>query len=308
MKMNKLLLLVLVIPFCLAAKNPSTEIVGGEKVTDPKDPVYQHSVRLLVKSTVSDSSENPEEVKGIKFSQRCSGTLIRQNIVLTASHCLPKKVPTKLKNKNVILDIDLSKIDIRVFTHHSIGGDYSGIKSKKVIRHPGFDDLWYFKLNPEDLWNPEVPINDIALIVMEEDAPSYKKPASLYQGEFSARAQDITLAGYGKTANGGITEKPHLRKVTVPFREYLNNGKDFFVGKGNIDDPSEDSDPQGGCFGDSGGSGYYINQDGTYSISGVLVRGPNGDKGGCKASVTIMTGVNEYLDFIEQTLVDLGSL
>ena len=162
-------------------------------------------------------------------------------------------------------------------------------------------------MKKSELWNPIKPINDIALLTLDDSLPFGKSPAELASRDVDLFGEHLILAGYGKTAKGGMIEKPQLRKVKVPYRESLKNGADYFAGPGDIEKPGEISNPVGGCFGDSGGPAY-ISKGGSLKLGGVIVRGPDNDKGGCKAGLTIMTNTGFYQDFIMNYIEDSASL
>ena len=293
--------------FSNSSSDPSTTIVGGEKVENLADPVYKHTVRLLVRVVVEDTAENPEAIRGLKISSRCSGTLLDDDIVLTAAHCFPSVMPTRYQNKDITLKLDVAKMDVRVFSYYKVGRDYSGIKATRIVKHPDFDDLWYQKLDPSELWNPSDPINDIAILKLEYSTPLDKSPASFVNivGEIE-EAKSLTLAGFGRSESSNPLEAPQLRKVDVPFRGFLNNDHDFFAGEGDIEVPSEITDPKGGCFGDSGGPAYLVDSAGDHRVAGIIARGPNQKNGGCFAGVTILTDVSRYADFVTTNLQTLS--
>lgn len=283
------------------ASDYSVDIVGGELVKNIKDPVFKHTVRLLVRSVISDSPENPQELWGRKLSSRCSATVVSSNKLVSAAHCFPEKMYTMYQGAPIVLDMDFDSLDVRVFTNYEVGGDYTGYRVSSVVKHPGFDDLWYRVLDPSDLWDPSVKINDIAIVEIEESLPANKEPASFLTGDVN-HDQEYVLAGYGSSGSKNQLEKPHLRKVSVPYIKHLANLADMYVGVGDQEDPGKIESPMGGCFGDSGGPAFVVGENGQYSLAGVIVRGPNRDSGGCHAGLTVLTDVTEYEDFLIENL------
>ncbi len=305
-KRNQILLVTLASSVTIAASasifefsstNPmnSQEIIGGENVTDTTSAVYKSTVRLLVtgyypKIGVSDS------FKGKNTSWRCSGTIVRNNIIVTAAHCFPAVINVIDPATQKPVDITIESISAEVFHKLSPKVDTPfGAKVTRYVRHPQYKDFWTREV--ENTWNPREPINDIALAKIAKDIPADKSPVeNIAEKSFVINPNDsLILAGYGKTLDGYIL--PEMRQVQVPYRKQLANKTDSFAGEGNPEQPHETPSPKGACSGDSGGPAYSNNK-GVLTLMGVIVRGPGDDGGGCSSSMNILTDVRAYHDWI----------
>ncbi len=282
------------------AVNDNASIVGGEQVTDKSSQVYLHTVRLLNSGVIANEGV-PQGYEGKKISWRCSGTLIGKRLVLTAGHCFPKGFFIENPDKpGAPLFVPFSKVTGSVFFKRNSREDVStGSPVLKFAVHPEFQDDWMYRV--ANAWNPKTPVSDIALAVLGEDYPSEKATTNLVTGtQKLVSGDELVLAGYGKSGTGGEIEIPALRSVKVPFRAMLENRTDMFAGTGSIDAPSTAENPQGACSGDSGGPAYLPTAR-EYLLAGIIVRGPDSGHGGCLASVSILTDIRAYTQWISTT-------
>ena len=160
--------------------------------------------------------------------------------------------------------------------------------------HPEYEYGWQGKV--QNVWNPAVPINDIALVSFQGTLRFNKKPIELEMNQVSSnKTQEFVLSGFGKSTRSQI-QIPQLRRVSLPLLNTLRNGSDIAVGKGSFKTPTDLPSPQGGCTGDSGGPVALGGK-----LVGVISRGPGPQHGGCFAGVTIFTSIYSSLDWINST-------
>jgi secreted trypsin-like serine protease len=156
-----------------------------------------------------------------------------------------------------------------------------------------------------EVWNPETPVNDVAVILLESPIPTDKMPADIVNPklQFTSETQFV-LAGYGRTGQGAENDIPMLRSTQAPFGKPLANQSDFFIGEGNFEKPATVQDPHGACQGDSGGPAYIVTEN-KAQLAGVIARGPDAENGGCFSSVTIVTDLRAYGAWIQSTIQTL---
>ncbi|MEY4065037.1 MAG: hypothetical protein RIR26_1245 [Pseudomonadota bacterium] len=287
------------------ADSTTHEIVGGRIVQDLASFEYKHTVRLLVKA-VLDGQQVPEPLKGLKMTWRCSGALVSSKVVVTAAHCFPKTVGLTDPVTGALIRGELTELGAEAFFKTDTKADRPwGVRTEKIVVHEGFRDDWTSRGG--DIWNPEAPVHDVALVRLAEEAPSEKAPVLLFEQTAPALAEGetVVLAGYGRDISDDQVAIPRLRAVDVPYRLPLRNGSEWYVGHGDFNNAGKVQRPAGGCMGDSGGP-VYVRRGSVVRLAGVIVRGPDQENGGCEAAVTIVTALPKYTRWISEKLFELG--
>lgn len=185
-------------------------------------------------------------------SEYCTGSLIHEQIVLTAAHC-------------VSLPLELTV----VYGSSNLNEECSDCLYKVIetIQHPDYDDVSYNGYN----------FNDLALVLLDQPVNDAIitpiLPASLQDSALEA-GLEVTFAGYGRDS---MDASGHLyygigsiMKFYSPTGEetaaVYYNTQEMVIGEDNPDAPNI-------CYGDSGGP-TYVQHLGTTYLTGVTSRIP----------------------------------
>ncbi|WII72988.1 trypsin-like serine protease [Bdellovibrio sp. 22V] len=248
----------------LGADNSS--IIGGVPV-DAKDSIAKSTVAIVASVVTHDDQEG-------QFI--CTGSLLAENIVLTAGHCVPNSADYKEVALYVIFNTDLRKMaktDIRLVVDTEVHTEYG-----KAGEHG------------EDA-------NDLALIKFAGPmAPGYTLAKFLDDETLLKPGTKVTLAGYGLIETDGVNTKSddRLRKVDVEVVE------DF----GKTEILLDQTQGKGACHGDSGGPAF-LEVKGVQYVWGVTSRGAGKDGVDDCSLVSVYTKVKSQSEFIEKALKKL---
>ena len=234
-----------------------TRIIGGRQAKNGQVP-YQVHLR-------------PVSGRGT----HCGGTIISNNWVLTAGHCV--KEDGKVINPST-KEVTTGSVDDR--------NQPIRLKIARIVVHPQF-------------FNTETPIyktqNDIALIQVQGNLirEGVTSAARLPPPNQSYVGQTAITSGFGKTMGGNENSQPRILQVVnlpvVPDNECRN--KPFIPQQMICVGGTRNQDT---CQGDSGGP-LAIRGPGGFTVIGVTSFGPKDCVG-----PTVFTKVSNYLPFIRQ--------
>ncbi len=216
-------------------------IINGTEVT-PNEPLSRHIVAIY----------NPSA------RATCSGTLLQNNIVLTAAHCV---------------DTDDPKKQWIVFKTNFLG--LTSNETRQVL-DAVVSPLW--KQNEYRVKNQ----GDVVLLKFYGTVPRGYQPASLLPDQaLLKKGLPVIIAGYG--ISNLVTKRGTgvLRQATVP----IANDK-FSETELTIDQ----SRGSGACIGDSGGPAFVL-LNGRYYLWGVANRDHSDGNGNAKGSTNGIDGM-----------------
>lgn len=269
-------------------------IINGTNSTDGQFPTV---VGLLVDAYAIDQ-QGGVPFKCKRGSGACTGTMIREDVILTAAHC----VTNLLKNQQGVdcpNDVDPPKYTFKVdLIAEARAGQV--VATRKVVTHPMFA--------PQGCVEPPGPQqwNDIALVFLKDPVkgaklqrlPTPQDAATLVREGVKTR-----IVGYGKSITDQDTTAGQQR-----------NGTATLVKAGATEIQVGQANEQQACQGDSGGP-VFSNPDGTWDQQvqlGVvsrlrtlrcpsladLLNPPKCENG------ALYTRIDPYLDWINKTIAD----
>lgn len=248
-----------------------SSIVNGEAVIE-EDPIAKSTVAIYLTDTAQ-----PGELRNF-----CTGTLIAKNIILTAAHCM-KDLADMLRIPSEEL-IARSRIAFgtQVVTQESDTRVSFGT-IKQVLVHPDYTSGMVRNAK-------RVPMPDLALILLEKDAPETAVPATigLNLGHLIKSGTPLTLAGYGVTSGVQKTLATQLMKVDVTIGNPKLTAAQFSYDVINR---------KSACMGDSGGPAYVTTEDGTLAIIGVTSWGDR-----TCTSLGVYTSIPAFAQFITDSI------
>ncbi|MDG0816824.1 S1 family peptidase [Bdellovibrio svalbardensis] len=247
----------------------SSAIIGGTAVGE-QDPINISTVQLLHVDLAKDQ-QGHTIIKGL---ETCTGTILSQDIILTAGHCSSKNP------RELILLFSNQVPDFKAF--------FQTISQNKLVRRvvagvtaPNWQHL---SGNSDENWG------DLSLLRFTGGLPEGYVPATLLPANAVLAAKmPVTLAGFGETDGVKQTYATELLKVTVQIAD-----PNFTQTEMQIDN----TNGEGACHGDSGGPAYVSSKGQNY-LAGVTSRADiKSDPQAVCVGKTIYTKVQPYLSWI----------
>lgn len=257
----------------------TANIVNGEDVTTNED---------LAKTTVQiytfQIERNLYGKMAITGVSSCTGTLLSDDILLTAAHCTAANPFYMFLYFSTEAPKDLNSFIDSIPTNPLVRRVVGG---KVGDNWPLLDD------SKESDWG------DIALLKFMGGLPEgYQRAALLPDTESLHEQQAITLAGYGLTDGVKKTRSTKLLKVDVSILDPQFSGTEMLI----------DSGLKGPCHGDSGGPAYVSDSTGQKYVAGITSRADaKTDPQGLCTGDTVYTKVQPYAGWIQKSVQLLQS-
>jgi hypothetical protein len=239
----------------------------------------------------------------------CSGTIIAEDTILTAAHCIystSKEIKIFFNNDftNSLTSTKFSKfisfpesLEVDQVTDERYLGQHLDFDFDSYQRFKEyFDNLTETSFRPLDQRH-YLSSQDLALVFLDQKIPSGTQIAAMYSGPLVFR-QKLIGVGYGVTSRN-FQEKSNfnLRYSEMEyFAGYYYDEKllSIRVHSGHYSKNT--------CAGDSGGGLWYKDLDGQYSLLGVLSAGTNN----C-ANSKIYTLQSSYYEWIDREITKFRS-
>lgn len=283
-------------------------IVGGKTL---------HKDSWLAKGIVFIVQEYEEN--NVRKTSMCTGSLVDQNIVLTAAHCVDKAKYSYHK-------------DIRVYFSNQPECDKESGQLKNVRREVDAMKIhgnWRSKGHP-DHGKFQAVRGDVALLRLSEKAPADFYPLKLSEDFIDMKASsNILLAGYGQTNvdyegkysldnEGVLLRMTQTNPLPAPMRAKVMqmiaetakqieartlSGDDLIVTDNKAYNDVvflDQSRGTGACAGDSGGPSLMKNQKGMFVVTGIasFVMHPTNKREACGYAAAY-SSVSYYKDWID---------
>ena len=206
---------------------PFPMIVGGEEV-DPPCPNSKYDVMVSIQSS------------GYWGGHFCGGSLVREDWVITAAHCVENE--------------SAGSISVKIGMHNINGTTGSETRYvDQIIVHPNYSG-----------WSLD---NDYALIHLTQ--PSSFEPIQLVTDD-SHDVEPVmsTTMGWGATSSGGGSSQV-LLEVDVPIDNDCGNYSNWEI-TNNMVCAGDSNGGEDSCQGDSGGPLIMTNGDGEYELIGIV--------------------------------------
>lgn len=258
------------------ASESSESIVNGTAVK---------SQDVLSKSTVALYINFPKKDGTTELMNFCTGTLISKDLVLSAGHCFADFA------KQLGVSIEVLRPHLRVGFGIDVGSDLNDKRVefrsiKNIVVHKDYvvDSVVDADTNP---------MEDIAMVKLDADAPASAKTASLPgTDKHLVKDKSVTLVGFGLTDGVKGTSATGMNKVNVKIDEPHFTTAQFTYKTLN---------GKSACSGDSGGPAY-IKSQGKVFVVGVTSWGDRN----CQV-MGAYTSVYAFLPWIMETAQALSA-
>lgn len=196
----------------------------------------------------------------------CTGSLIGNNLVLTAAHCLqrdPTKILVIFSTNLQTANMEMARSVVGAMIHNS------WLSKRALAKDTG----------------------DIALVKYQGTTPAGYKAATILPSAAALRDYStIIIAGYGMTDATKRTGSGALRQAATTIANNKFSSSEIMV---------EQRTGRGACHGDSGGPAFLYS-NGVYYLWGITSRGYADAKNECR-SFSLYTNILYYMKWLQET-------
>jgi trypsin len=207
---------------------PMPMIVGGEEV-DPPCPNCKYPFMVSV------------QYNGGWGGHFCGGSLVREDWVITAAHCVQGENASSIKVKIGLHDLDGTTGSITRYVD-------------QIIEHPQYSGN---SLN-----------NDYALLHLSSPVTNFEPIQLITDNSHDNEPVMATVMGWGATQSGGWGSD-ELLEVDVPMDDDCGNYSNSDI-TNNMICAGDSNGGEDSCQGDSGGPLIMTNDDGEYELIGIV--------------------------------------
>ena len=233
--------------------------VAGCVDVEGDDAIVQHSAAILNGDTAWYDTHNVVQVQMTSLNMYCTGTLVTNSWVLTASECLEDDYGN-----------EVSPSDVRVAHDVQIDSSTTYIQAIEIIRHPGTSASLLRLAQPISIENDTRAVNTVLSTV----------PAGDLVG------QAVECFGYGANTTGGNTEGVRLR----------SSQQTVVAADENVVTLAINASDQIGWRGDSGSPCFYTDSVGKLRQVGLL-RGVDDIQNPTLAYYVSSEGIAEWVKY-----------
>lgn len=259
------------------AVSSGSAIIGGLAVSE-QDPISHSTVQLLNFKVVRDKNDHVTAITGLST---CTGTILAQDVILTAGHC------SSQDPRNLILLFSNQVPDFKEFMKTAAQNP----QVRRVNAGVTAPNWQHLAGDTDQNWG------DLSLLKFSGGLPSGYVPATLLPANaVESINESITLAGFGETDGVKKTQATELLQVTVQIADPKFSDTEMLISNTN---------GTGACHGDSGGPAYISSQGQNY-LAGVTSRADiKSDPKAVCVGKTIYTKVQPYLPWISSEIQKL---